>query len=90
MADRGVNCWGFNNLGQAGDFTGKDPVTTPSGVGGLAKVVQLTLGSSHSCALNEDGDVYCWGANNRGQLALPSPDGSVDNASHPDPVKVPL
>ncbi|MBK6692069.1 MAG: hypothetical protein IPG50_07685 [Myxococcales bacterium] len=90
MTDRGVSCWGSNTRGQAGDFSGKDPVTTPSGVGGLGKVVQLALGGGHSCALTEDGDVYCWGVNNRGQLALPSPDGSVDNASHPDPVKVPL
>lgn len=90
MSDRGVSCWGSNTRGQAGDFSGKDPVTTPSGVGGLGKVVQLALGGGHSCALTEDGDVYCWGVNNRGQLALPTPDGSVDNASHPDPVKVPL
>lgn len=90
MEDRGVNCWGANNRGQSGDFTGKATVTTPAGVGGVSKVVQLAIGGEHSCALNEDGDVYCWGANNRGQLALPTPDGSVDNASHPDPVKVPL
>lgn len=28
----------------------------------------LALGNEHSCALTEDGGVYCWGSNYRGQL----------------------
>lgn len=30
----------------------------------------LALGSDHTCALRGDGSVYCWGANNNGQLGL--------------------
>lgn len=91
MADRGVSCWGNNGRGQAGDFTGKTTVATPGGVGGVGNVVQLSLGYEHSCALTEDGDIYCWGSNTKGQLGPNGDaDGGVDTASHPDPVKIPL
>lgn len=32
--------------------------------------VQLALGTSHSCALRHDGQVFCWGRNNHGQLGV--------------------
>lgn len=82
MSDRGVNCWGGNARGQSGDFSGKNPVTAPYGVGGIGNVVQLALGHEHSCALTEGGDVYCWGANAKGQLGpntIPVFDGGADD-----------
>lgn len=91
MADRGVDCWGSNSKGQAGDFSGKTTVNPPGGVGGISNVVGLALGHEHSCSVNEDGDVYCWGSNTKGQLGpSASSDGGPDNSTHPDPVKIPL
>ena len=42
----------------------------------------ISIGYSHICALTIDGDVYCWGLNDRGQVG----DGST--AYRPDPHKV--
>jgi alpha-tubulin suppressor-like RCC1 family protein len=36
---------------------------------GRPRATMLALGRSHSCALTEDGGVYCWGAADRGQRA---------------------
>jgi alpha-tubulin suppressor-like RCC1 family protein len=38
-------------------------------------VVQVAVGTAHSCALHEDGRVSCWGDNHYGQLGIsPTPD----------------
>jgi alpha-tubulin suppressor-like RCC1 family protein len=34
--------------------------------------VQITAGSSHTCARKYNGTVYCWGVNNNGQAGIPS------------------
>src|SRR5438094_428423 len=31
-------------------------------------LVRISAGSSHTCQINEDGTVRCWGANNFGQF----------------------
>ena len=31
------------------------------------KFIEITGGAAHACALSDDGDVWCWGANNLGQ-----------------------
>jgi len=41
--------------------------TTPTKVPGLTGVKQLTAGSYHSLALNDDGTVSAFGGNNYGQ-----------------------
>lgn len=64
-------CWGNNAQGQLG----APPMTmsgsmTPTAVPiPVAKAsTQITSGYDHSCALLTTGQVYCWGANNLGQL----------------------
>lgn len=69
--DRGgsVWAWGRNNKGQLG--TG-DTVnrSSPVAVSGLPakKFVKVTAGALHSCALAEDGEIYCWGDNTYSQV----------------------
>lgn len=41
---------------------------TPVVVAGLAPAVAIAVGADHACAQVEDGGVWCWGANDRGQL----------------------
>jgi alpha-tubulin suppressor-like RCC1 family protein len=79
-ADGGVSCWGANDYNQSGptvagavctrtDHTTHVPcLSSPRAVAGLSDVVQLALGSAHSCALQGDGQVLCWGRDADGVL----------------------
>ena len=51
-----VRCWGQNTSGQLGDGT-TNTSTVPLLVAGLRDVVQLGLGTDHSCALLANGTV---------------------------------
>ncbi|MBN1441019.1 MAG: hypothetical protein JW929_16565 [Anaerolineales bacterium] len=83
IADKGaIRCWGNNQSGQLGNATtGKAslPVETGAVPGGAAA---LAAGKNHTCALSAGGEVYCWGANGRGQLG----DGTSDDRAVPAPV----
>jgi len=64
-----VYCWGANYENQLGDGL-RNPAEDamrlrPGRVPGLENIVQLS-GSSHTCALNASGRVYCWGYNEHG------------------------
>ena len=48
------------------------------------KVSRVSAGHDHACALTEQGQVYCWGNNRRGQL------GAGERAPQPTPTLVPL
>lgn len=74
-------CWGQNVFGELGDRTTQDP-PAPSFVHGLADVVELGAGQSHTCARIADRRVWCWGDNTDGQLG----DGSLER--RPAPVLV--
>ena len=118
--DKEVWCWGDNSKGQLGlgkdsittpDKTRYDYAQRvkagqqDSKSGYLSKVVDLTLGQNHACALTEDGDIYCWGDNTALELgaefkeermhlpwSLPSwNDDTLDDIVWivPHPVKVP-
>ena len=62
-------CWGSNARGQLGDGSTVDrplPATIPQLQGWVASIA---AGGQHTCALEGvDGWVYCWGANDYGQL----------------------
>ncbi|MCF7898340.1 MAG: hypothetical protein K9L31_00110 [Candidatus Pacebacteria bacterium] len=71
--DGTVYCWGNNIYGQLGDNTTSQrntPVQVHGvgNVGYLTDVVQISSGSSKTCATKNDGTVYCWGYNASGQL----------------------
>jgi alpha-tubulin suppressor-like RCC1 family protein len=76
LRDGTVECWGQGIEGQLGDGLGKDSlrpvrVLAADSAGGsapLEKVTAVAAGSQHTCALLDDGKVYCWGSNRLGQL----------------------
>lgn len=74
-----VKCWGLNISGQLGqghneslglqaDEMGDNLPAVDLGAG--VKVVAITTGDSHTCALLDDQHIKCWGENWRGQLGL--------------------
>lgn len=79
--------WGVNDNGELGNGTTVNS-TSPSpvdlsGLNGI-KVVSLTAGGEHNFALDESGQLWAWGRNDRGQLG----DGTTNDVSFTTPVKV--
>lgn len=79
-SDGEAYCWGLNAEGQLGDGTNTTtgaPVRVaqgdvPSGV----RLVQISGGVAHTCALGSDGNAYCWGKGDRGRLGAGDEDWS--------------
>ncbi len=76
-------CWGNNDFGQRGTGTSfgtpdhqKQRVLYQGG-DEFDEVVQISLGSGHSCAVRRDNTLWCWGFNQSGQL------GQGDNTDGP-------
>lgn len=63
-----VFCWGDNSAGQLGDNSQLQRSTPTPVSGSLETVVQISAGREHTCALEEDGDIWCWGENDDGRL----------------------
>lgn len=75
LADNNLRCWG----GSSG-ATKRIPrvVNLPD------RVVELAAGAGHMCAVLANKHLYCWGANDRGQLGI-----GVVTATRPLPIRVP-
>jgi len=73
-------CWGDNEGAQLGNGGQGGRVRYPVRVVGSHRFEALTTNTGyHTCGLTADGDVYCWGWNEYGQLGLPpsaTPEGS--------------
>jgi alpha-tubulin suppressor-like RCC1 family protein len=79
-----VQCWGDNSFGQLGNATTLSS-SSPVAVNGLASITsQIAAGYQHTCALDSDGNVRCWGNNGSGQLG----DGTVTVNGIATPVRV--
>jgi alpha-tubulin suppressor-like RCC1 family protein len=82
-------CWGYNYFGQLGASTtemcpGLAGIPVPCShlpvrVSGSARFIALEAGDWHTCGLTSRGDLWCWGANLRGELG----DGTLINRSSP-------
>lgn len=85
LDDASIACWGRNEDGRLGkghmEDLGDDEF--PCGrvdIGGPA--VAIDSGHSHSCAVRDDGAVYCWGYGHNGQLGY----GNGDNVGNNEAV----
>jgi alpha-tubulin suppressor-like RCC1 family protein len=66
-------CWGRNDHGQLGDNTTIDrvepvQVVVADATTKLPRFKAISGGDDHSCALGDDGSVWCWGHGIAGQL----------------------
>ena len=64
-----VVCWGNNDRGQLGlplEVEVRSPPRAP--VSGLEGIVSVEAGWYHTCGINAEGQVWCWGYNNTNQL----------------------
>ncbi|MBI5547307.1 MAG: hypothetical protein HY901_25780 [Deltaproteobacteria bacterium] len=79
-------CWGGNDQGQLGLGISSDYVDVPTRVRVDAELLtlwkQVSTGSSHTCAIRDDGTLWCWGGGDLGQLG----DGLAQ--SNPAPTRV--
>lgn len=77
-----LKCWGANGA----TFRLGDGLTQsraiPKAVSSNLKFKKVSAAYGHSCALSEQGKIYCWGENNGGVLG----DGSLENRSVPTEV----
>ncbi len=84
-----VRCWGDNDAGQLGygdtddrgDNAGEmGDNLAPIDLGAGRTATAIAAGSSHSCAVLDNGAVKCWGDNDVGQLGYGDLDDRGDNA----------
>lgn len=70
-----VSCFGGNDQGQLGRGTVTEEIRfsgihTPLDVAGLPAMTDVAVGGTHTCALDENGAVWCWGINSNGELGV--------------------
>ena len=71
-SDGVVFCWGVSDFGQVGDGASLNR-TTPTELMNVdlhGHTVFIASGQDHNCAVVANGDVYCWGRNDKGQLGV--------------------
>jgi alpha-tubulin suppressor-like RCC1 family protein len=74
-----VWCWGQNLTGALGTGETSTLEDTPTAVSLTAPAVDVTAGTTHTCAALMDGSVRCWGGNGEGQVG----NGNRTNALSP-------
>lgn len=68
-----LKCWGGNSSGQLGNGTlvaSSLPVAVDTTNFGSATVQAVATGSYHSCLIDNNHQLYCWGWNGVGQLGM--------------------
>jgi len=68
--DGGVFCWGLNSAGQVGDPDAVNKYFPMRVVAGDLTFTSTDAGGLHTCAVASNGDAYCWGDNQLGQLGI--------------------
>lgn len=72
-------CWGHNDNGQLGNNSLEDsfiPVATHQNLlnnNGFLKFQKISAGWKHTCALDVQNQIWCWGRGHEGQLGFENP-----------------
>jgi alpha-tubulin suppressor-like RCC1 family protein len=61
-------CWGDNIYRQLGSAAAGEFSATPVQLDGGRRYTSISVGLRHGCALGTDGDAWCWGTGEQGQL----------------------
>ena len=78
-------CWGRGNHGRLGDGDTSDhDVATPQRVGNKSDWTHISLGYAYTCGIRNEGELYCWGEGNNGQLG----DGDTSDHDVATPLRV--
>ena len=78
LDDHTVKCWGANESGQAGVGTATDVGDGPGEMGdalspvdlGGKGALEIAAGTAHTCAVDDEYRLHCWGRATEGQLGL--------------------
>ena len=73
MLAGGIKCWGANEAGQLGDGSLLNRLKPVDIVGLSDDVTALAAGFAHTCTLDSQGQVMCWGDNSHEQLGDGNP-----------------
>lgn len=80
LAHGHVWCWGANGMGELGNNSTARRSAVPVRVTGVGSGIKaISAGAFHTCALDADDHVMCWGYNVSGQLGNRSTDSTYEN-----------
>jgi len=68
--DGTLRCSGSDSFGQLGNGEPRLENAAPVQVGARSDWKSVVVGAKHSCALNQSGEVWCWGADDSDQLGI--------------------
>ena len=63
LMDNSVVCWGYDQAGGLGDGSNPTNSYSPRDVADIKGVISVSVGDNFVCAVNDEGKVFCWGAN---------------------------
>lgn len=86
--DNNTWCWGDNRNSQLGNgaTSGNPTNPTPTKVVTDKTFISVAPGYHHTCGIDTNNDVWCWGGNERGQLGNPTHSGTQNMT--PTPTKI--
>ncbi|MBM7835589.1 RCC1 domain-containing protein [Clostridium sardiniense] len=92
-SDGNLYAWGENSDGELGDGTNinRDVPIKINGKGDIGentKIVSVSLGLTHSAAVDSEGKIYTWGANEYGELGNGNKNDISSYVSKNSPVKI--
>lgn len=67
-----VWCWGTNDYGELGSGNPGGPPQAPAKVVGIPPAKHVRASSYRTCILGLNGEAWCFGLNNNGQISVPS------------------